>query len=117
MGNVGKENNFDICLDYENYFYDFYKIGIDLTKDKLNWWKFLHILKGILLDDSSSMSKIISFRTYEKPSSNPKINEEKEHNFRMKMKRIYSLPYKNKTDNGFEKLWNYVEKKAGEKKE
>lgn len=37
------------------------------------------------------------------------------HQEMMKLKRKYSLPIKN--ENGIGKLWNYLEKKVGEKKE
>lgn len=62
------------------------------------------------------MHKIISYRSYEKPSKNPKVQEEKEHKFRMKMKRKYALPNTKISESALGKLWNYIEKKAGENK-
>ena len=28
---------FDVYLDYRYYYYDFYKLGIDLNKDDIDW--------------------------------------------------------------------------------
>lgn len=112
-----KEKNFDINLDYQYYFPDFLKYGINLNKQDIDWWEFQKILNGIMLDKNSTISTIISFRTYEKPPKNIKTQEEKEHKFRMEMKRKYALPNPQKIENGFDKMWNYVEKKVGENKE
>lgn len=115
--NLREEKFFDINLDYQYYYADFYKIGIDLNKENIDWWAFNSILNSILLDEFSTMHKIISYRTYEKPSKNIKVQEEKEHKFRMKMKRKYALPNVQSSNNALQKLWSYVEKKVGEKKE
>ncbi len=112
-----KERNFDINYDYKNYFPDFLLYGINLNKDEVDWWEFNKILDAILNNENSNMYKVISYRTYEKPSKSPQVREEKEHKYRMEMKRKHALPDTNNTDNGFEKLWNYVEKKVGETKE
>lgn len=109
-GNGSK--NFDINLDYEYYYPDFLKYGIDLNTDRVDWWKFNKVLASILLDKNSNMYQIISFRLYEKPSKNIKVQEEKEHKAKIKLKQKYSL--KDNSQNGLEKLWNYVEKKAGD---
>lgn len=108
------KRNFDLNLDYKYYFVDFLRLGINLNSDDISWWEFKSILDAIFLDDKSTISKVITYRTYEKPSKSPKIQQEKEHRFYMEMKRKYSLPNMCNTENGFEKLWNYVEKKVGE---
>ena len=59
---------------------------------------------------------MLAYRLYEKTKKNIKTQEEREHRFRMQMKRKYALPNKQKVENGLEKLFNYVEKKAGENK-
>ena len=59
----------------------------------------------------------MSYRLYEKPSKNIKQQEAEEHKFRMKMKRKYALPLQVNSEKALEKLWGYVEKKAGESKE
>ena len=112
-GNGSK--NFDINLDYEYYYPDFLKYGIDLNTDFIDWWKFNKVLSSILLDKNSNMYQIMSFRLYEKPPKNIKVQEEKEHKARMKLKQQYAL--KQDPQKGLEKLWSYVEKKAGENKE
>lgn len=108
---------FDINLDYKYYYSDFYRIGIDLNKTNIDWWVFNALLESIILDENSTMYKIISYRSYERPSKNSRIQEEKEHKFRMSMKRKYALPNEKNSNIALEKLWNYVEKKAGENKE
>ena len=110
-----KEKNFDINLDYEYYYPDFLKYGIDLNTDFVDWWKFNKVLNSILLDKNSNMYQIISFRCYEKPPKNPKAQEDKEHRFRMKLKQKYAL--KQDPQLGLEKLWGYLETKVGENKE
>ncbi len=112
-----KEKVFDVNLDYKYYYADFYKLGIDLNKADIDWWTFNSLLESIIIDENSTMYKVISYRTYEKPSKNIKVQEEKEHKFRMSMKRKYALPNRITPDKALEKLWNYVEKKAGENKE
>ena len=113
------EKTFDFELDYKYYFVDFLNFGngINLNKDEISWWEFDAILEGIFLNKHSILSTVLDYRLYEKPSKNPKVQEEKEHKFRMKMKRKYSLPIKTNVDVGLEKLWNYVEKEVGENKE
>lgn len=117
IGNSRKtEKAFDINLDYKYYYADFYKIGIDLNKMDIDWWSFNSLLESIMLDENSTMHKIISYRSYEKPSKNIKVQEEKEHKFKMQLKRKYALPNMSDSENALEKLWSYVEKKAGENK-
>lgn len=111
------EKTFDLNLDYKYYFTDFLRLGINLNFDEISWWEFDAILEGLFLDENSILSKMLNFRLYEKPPKNIKTQEEKEHKFRMKMKQKYSLPPQENPDLGLQKLWNYVEKKAGDKKE
>lgn len=111
------KKTFDLNLDYKYYFVDFLRLGINLNKDDISWWEFDCILESLFLDEKSNLSKMLSYRLYEKPPKNIKTQEEKEHRFRMEMKRKYALPNPQQTENGFEKMWNYVEKKVGENKE
>ena len=111
-----KEKVFDVNLDYKYYYADFYKLGIDLNKMDIDWWSFNSLLESIMIDENSTMHKIISYRSYEKPSKNVKVQEEKEHKFKMQLKRKYALPNMSDSENALEKLWSYVEKKAGENK-
>ena len=110
------EKTFDLELDYKYYFVDFLKLGINLNTDEISWWEFDAILEGLFLDENSNLSKMLAYRLYEKPPKNPKTQEEREHRFRMQMKRKYALPNKQNVENGLEKLFNYVEKKAGDNK-
>ena len=82
----------------------------------IDWWSFNSLLESIMIDENSTMHKIISYRSYEKPSKNIKVQEEKEHKFKMQLKRKYALPNMSDSENALEKLWSYVEKKAGENK-
>ena len=115
--NTKGEKTFDLNLDYKYYFVDFLKLGINLNLDKISWWEFEAILESLFLDENSNLSKMLSYRLYEKPPKNSKTQEEKEHKFRMEMKRKYALPNPQKVENGLDKMWNYVEKKVGENKE
>ena len=54
---------------------------------------------------------------YKKPSKNVKTAEAEEHKYRMKMKQIHALPLQLDSQKGLEKLWNYLEKKAGDNKD
>lgn len=106
---------FDYEYDYKYYFYDFLKLGINLNKDEISWWEFDSILEGLFLDSHCSIGQVIQYRTYEKPSKNPHTAEENENRFYMEKKRQYALPLeKSNIEDGFNKMWNYVEKKAGE---
>lgn len=108
------EKTFDFELDYKYYYYDFLKLGIDLNTRDISWWEFDNLLEGILLTDNTAIGKVLAYRTYEKPSKNPKVVEQKEDRFYQNMKRRYALPIEKSVVNGLEKLFNYVEKKAGE---
>lgn len=110
------KKTFDLNLDYKYYFVDFLTFGINLNTDDVPWWEFDAILEAIMLDDKSTISRVLSYRLYEKPPKNAKVQEEKRHRFMMEMKRKYSLPETLNPEQGLEKLWNYVEKKAGESK-
>lgn len=111
------KKTFDLNLDYKYYFVDFLRLGINLNKDDIPWWEFDSILEGLFLDDNSTISKVLNYRLYEKPSKNPKVQEEKEHKFRMKMKNKYALSDLEEVNNNLGKLWNYLEKKVGDNKE
>lgn len=114
-GSVKTKKFFDINYDYKYYFPDFLKYGINLNKEDIDWWEFNKILDAILLDENSNMHKVLEYRNYEKPIKNEKTRENLRHQQMMKLKKEYSLPEGN--EKGIEKLWNYLEKKAGEKKE
>lgn len=115
---VCTQKSFDINIDYEHYFPDFLKYGYNLNKDDIDWWEFEKILKAIVKDKNSNMYQVLDFRTYERPPKSMKTQEEKMHNYRMKMKREYALPTNHqKTGYAFSKMWGYLEKKAGENKE
>lgn len=113
-GKTLKERNFDLNYDYKYYFVDFRRLDINLNKEDLDWWEFNSLLDGFMLDENSTISKVIGYRTYTKPSKSIKTQEEQRHRFMMKMKNKYSLPIIQNT-NGFEKMWNYLEKKVGDK--
>ena len=108
---------FDLNYDYKFYYVDFLRLGINLNCDEISWWEFDAILESLFLDEKSNLSKMMSYRLYEKPPKNAKTQEEKEHRFQMEMKRKYALPNTEKTEDSLSKLWGYVEKKAGGNKE
>ena len=113
-----QERVFDINLDYKYYFADFLKYGINLNKQDIDWWEFNSILSAILLDDKSAISTVIGYRTYKKPSDNPKVQADEMNKKYMELKMKYALPNKSNVDNGLQKLWGYLETKAkaGEQK-
>lgn len=111
------KKTFDLNLDYKYYFPDFLSLGINLNKDEISWWEFECLLDWFFRKEDSSISNMMGYRLYEKPPKNIKTQEEKEHKFRMQMKRKYALPNPQESENNLEKMWNYVEKKAGEEKE
>ena len=115
--NKSGKKTFDLNLDYKYYFVDFLRLGINLNKDDISWWEFDAILEGIFLDENSTLSKMMSYRLYEKPPKNPKKQELNEHKFRMKMKAKYTLPIEEASNDALGKLWTYLEKKAGGSKE
>jgi hypothetical protein len=82
---------FDLELDYKYYWADFKKMGIDLNTEKISWWEFDTILEAIFLQEHSTIGKVIQYRTYEKPTGNYKVSEQKEHNFYLQKKREYAL--------------------------
>ena len=112
------EKTFDFYYDYGYYFPDFIeKYRINLNKDEISWWEFDKLLDWCFRDKNSSLYNHMEFRLYEKPSKNIKTAEANEHKYRTKMKQIHALPNRITTDKALEKLWNYVEKKAGDNKE
>lgn len=114
--NNSTQKTFDLNYDYKFYFVDFLKYGVNLNKQDIDWWEFDNILNAIFLDDRSIMNKVLEYRLYERPSKNTKVQEDKKHRFMMKMKQKYSLPNTSDSEKGLEKLWGYLEKKAGESK-
>lgn len=108
------EKTFDLNYDYKYYFCDFMKIGINLNTDEISWWEFNSLLEGFFLDEKSTISTVLGYRTYKKPPSNPKTQESNQHKFYTQMKRQYSLPHEN-NNNGFEKMWGYMESKVKSK--
>lgn len=82
---------FDLELDYKYYWADFKKLGIDLNTDNISWWEFDTILEAIFLQEHSTIGKVIQYRTYEKPTGNYKMSEQKEHSFYLQKKREYAL--------------------------
>ena len=91
-------------------------MGINLNTDDISWWEFDSLLDWFFRKEDSSISNMMNFRLYEKPPKNSKVQEEKEHRYRMKMKEKYALPNPKKNEKNFNKLWNYLEQKVGEKK-
>ena len=66
-----------------------------------------------MLNNNSLMSRIIEFRTYEKPIQNAKTLEARIHKERMKLKQEYSLPQRDEHLNrSFEKMWSYLSQKT-----
>lgn len=109
---VKNEKTFDLLLDYEYYYPDFYKFGIDLNNNDISWWTFNTILGSIFLNEESTMSKVIKFRTYKKPQKGSKSAEAELHKFYMDRKRQFSLPNSETKEDNLNKLWNHVQKKA-----
>ena len=66
---------FSYEYDDEAIFSAFYRMGIDLTKDKVHWWKFKALLKNLL--DEEPFEKIKSYRAY--TGEDKKIRELKEY--------------------------------------
>lgn len=108
---------FDLNLDFKYYYPDFLKYGINLFKDDISWWEFDALLDFFMRIDNSSISNMLSFRLYEKPSNNQKIQEQREHKYRMNMKKKYALKQNEIKEDSLGKLWNILEKKIGEKNE
>ena len=105
---------FDFYYDYGYYFPDFIeKFGINLNKDEISWWEFDKLLDWCFRDKTSSLYNHMDFRLYEKPPKNSKTAEANEHKYRTKMKQIHALPNDASSNEALEKLWGYLEKKAG----
>ena len=108
---------FDFEHDYQYYFVDFFEKGINLNKQDIDWWEFDSLLGGFMIKEDSIISKVIQYRTYEKPPKSIKVQEENEHRFRIKMKQKYALKdNRNESLDSLEKLWKYTEQKVGETK-
>lgn len=101
---------FDIYLDYRYYYYDFYKLGIDLNKDDIDWWQFDTLLEGILLQKEGAMLQVLGYRSYKKPSGNIRVYQNEEHQYYLEKQRQYALPTEEKeVEDGFNKMWEYLE--------
>lgn len=111
------EKTFDLEQDYKYYYCDFRRIGINLNTEEIPWWEFNTLLEGFFLDEKSTISTVLGYRTYKKPSSSIKTQESNLNKFYMDMKRRYALKMPTKDTKGFEKLWGYLEKKVGDTKE
>lgn len=112
---------FDYNLDFNYYYIDFKKYNVDLLEENISWYKFNLMLNEFMLFNGTRMNEVLSYRTYEKPPKYKTIEaaENAEHNQKMKLKNKYSLPTQTSenTENGFDKLWKFLEKKAGDKNE
>jgi len=81
------EKVFDYFADFDAYFYDFFKLGIDLTDSDLDWFKFNWLLNGIIEDDKSMICKRMMARGYKSSK-----DETVEYRIHMnKKKSLYSL--------------------------
>jgi hypothetical protein len=107
------EKIFDLELDYKYYYIDFLKLGIDLKQDNISWWEFDSLLEGILLSKDSSIGQVLQYRTYKTPSKSIKTSENEENKFYLEKKRQYALHDPKAIDKKLEKMWSYVEKRAG----
>lgn len=103
------ERVFDFFHDFKYYYADFYKLGIDLNKD-MGYWEFDVLLNSILMDEKSTIAKVIKYRCYEKPKGNVKTQHDEEHRRNMKLKQAYSLPSEKSADEALAKLWDYASK-------
>lgn len=111
---------FDYNLDFKYYYMDFLKYGVDLLEQKVSWHKFNLILGEIMLMNGTRMSEVLEARTYERPPKykNSEAIDQAEHKYKMERKKQYSLPQITQdTEKGFDKLWGYLEKKAGDMNE
>lgn len=108
-GNSSKKI-FDMYLDYRYYYYDFFKLGIDLNKDDIDWLVFDTLLEGILLQKESAILTVLGYRSYKKPSGNIKTIQAEEHKYYLGKQRQYALPTEEKEiEDGFNKMWEYLE--------
>lgn len=120
---VFKQNNekgkktFDMEQDFKYYYPDFLKYNIDLLEQDISWLKFESILQAIFLDKNSNLSNVMSFRNYTKPPKNYKTSENEYYKYMMNMKRVFALDDKASAEENLNKLWNYIEKKAGDTNE
>ena len=104
---------FDYDYDFKYYYYDFMKLGIDLTKDNIDWWKFDRLLSGMLEDDTTYINKVLGYRTYKKPTSNSKIADAEKNKYYQEKKKEYSLPQnKNNIENNLLKLESFLERRV-----
>lgn len=107
----GGKKTFDLVKDYKYYYIDFLEIGIDLNEENISWWKFNAILDGIFLKKESTIGKVLEYRTWKKPSSNGKREEQEYNSFMAKMRKEYSLDDKDNIENNLRTLMDSVRAK------
>lgn len=66
------EKMFDYNMDYDAYYVDFFKIGIDLDTSDLDWYKFNWFLSSFFDDENSTISKRLQYRGY-KPNKHDSL--------------------------------------------
>ena len=88
---VKSKKSFDFKIDFRLLWADFKaEYNIDLLNDDINWWEFQALFERIsLLDNISSVNKVIGYRTAEIPRKN-KNNKNQIKNLR-NMKARYRL--------------------------
>lgn len=111
---------FDYNLDFRYYYIDFKKYNVDLLEDNISWFKLNIMLAEFILMKNTRMSEVIGYRTYEKPIKykTQEAYDSALHTQNIKLKNQYSLPdLKLNTENGFDKMWKFLERKVGGKNE
>ena len=88
---VKTKQSFDFKIDFRLLWADFKAVyNIDLINDEINWWEFQALFERMsLLDNVSSVSKVIGYRTAEIPKTNK--NNKKQINHLRNMKARYRL--------------------------
>lgn len=78
---------YDFQHDAELFYAAFLEqYGIDLTKDKLHWWKFLALFRGI--SENSRLYQAMRWRAMDLSG----VSDQRQKRFYRKMKQIYRLP-------------------------
>ena len=111
---------FDYNLDFRYYYIDFKKYNVDLLEDNISWFKLNIMLAEFILMKNTRMSEVIGYRTYEKPIKykTQEAYDSALHAQNIKLKNQYSLPnVSQNTENGFDKMWKFLERKVGGKNE
>ena len=108
---------FDLVKDFNYYYVDFLKFGIDLNEDDISWWKFNAVLDGIFLQEKTCIGKVIEYRTWEKPSKNGERENLAYTSYMRKMRVKYALDIKKDTTNNLQTLFDSVKAKSKSKGE